>query len=54
MILTEYGLHFAKEADHWRRVEHPALLMLRSPDGYRAGQQSFATLDAAILYRSMP
>ena len=29
MILTEYGLHFAKEGDHWRCVEYLDLLMLR-------------------------
>jgi hypothetical protein len=29
MICTEQGLHFAKEGDHWRCVEHPDLVMLR-------------------------
>jgi hypothetical protein len=28
MILTEYGLHFAREGDRWRCVERPELVML--------------------------
>jgi hypothetical protein len=45
MILTEYGLHFAKEGDHWRCVEHPDLVMLRG-DCY---QLNDATLAAGFL-----
>ena len=34
---AEYGLHFAREGDHWRCVEYPDLLMLRDPERYRVG-----------------
>lgn len=29
MILTEQGLHFARDGDRWRCVERPRLKMLR-------------------------
>jgi len=38
MILTEDGLHFAKEGDLWRCVEYPELVMLRGPELYRVGE----------------
>lgn len=44
---AESGLHFAKEATHWRCVEWPDLLMLPG-ERYRVGEQGFATLDAAL------
>jgi hypothetical protein len=28
VIFTEYGLHFAKDGDHWRCVDWPELVML--------------------------
>jgi hypothetical protein len=42
MILTEHGLHFAKDGDHWRCVEHPDLLMLRG-DCYQLIDATLAT-----------
>jgi hypothetical protein len=43
MILTEGGLHFAKDGDHWRCVEHPDLAMLRG-GRYRAGEREYGSL----------
>jgi hypothetical protein len=43
MILTEQRLHFAKEGDHWRCVEHPDLVMLRG-ERYRARFAFFTRL----------
>jgi hypothetical protein len=47
MILTEYGLHFAKDGDHWRCVEWPALTMLPG-DRYEVDGQGFNSLAGAI------
>ena len=29
ILCAEYGLHFAKEGNHWRCIELPELVMLR-------------------------
>lgn len=47
MILTEYGLRFAKDGDHWRCVEYPALLMLWG-ERYRVGGRTSTTLCEAV------
>jgi hypothetical protein len=49
MIRTEYGLHFAKDGDHWRCMEHPDLLMLRG-GRYRVGERTFGSLDDALWH----
>ena len=50
MILrAEYGLHFAKEGDHWRCVEYPDLLMLRG-ERYRIGDPTFGSLGEALRH----
>ena len=43
MILTEYGLRFAKEGDLWRCVEYPELLMLPGPERHRVADRSFGS-----------
>jgi hypothetical protein len=50
MILTEYGLHFAKDGTAWRCVEQPGLVMLRG-GGYEVDGQGFATLSQAPAVR---
>ena len=47
MIRTEYGLHFVKDGDHWRCMEHPELVMLRGRR-YRVGERTFGSLDEAL------
>jgi hypothetical protein len=42
MILTEYGLHFAKEGDRWRCVEEPDLAMLRGGGAAALGSERSA------------
>jgi len=44
MILTEYGLHFAKDGDRWRCVEHPELVMLRG-ERRRVGEREHGSSD---------
>ena len=51
ILCAEYGLHFAKEDDHWRCVEYPDLLMLPGPERYRVGERTFASLDEALRHR---
>ena len=46
ILCAEYGLHFAKEGDHWRCVEYPDLLMLRG-ERYPVGERTFGSLDDA-------
>jgi hypothetical protein len=46
VILTEFGLHFTREGDHWRCVEHPALVMLPG-DRYEVEGREFDTLAEA-------
>jgi hypothetical protein len=46
MILTEQGLHFRRDGDHWRCVEFPTLVMLRD-GGYIVAGQRFDTLTEA-------
>jgi len=46
MILTEYGLHFAKEGDRWRCGEYPDLVMLRG-GGYEVNVREFDSLAEA-------
>ena len=55
MILTEFGLHFARQADGSHRcVEHPDLVMLKG-GGYRLGEREYDTLEqAAQAARSRP
>jgi hypothetical protein len=53
MILSEAGLHFTREGDRWRWVEHPDLLMLRG-ERYRVGQQEFASVSLALADRHSP
>ena len=50
MILTELGLHFARDGDCWRYIEVPGLVMLRG-ERYRVGQQEFATQSLALADR---
>jgi len=50
MTLTEDGLHFRREGDHWRCVEHPDLVMLRG-GGYEVDGQGFAPLCVALTDR---
>ena len=45
ILCAEYGLHFAKEDDHWRCVEYPDLLMLPGPERYSVGERDFAAPD---------
>ena len=47
LICAEYGLHFAREADLWRCVERPELVMLRG-ERYRVGERTFGSLDEAL------
>jgi hypothetical protein len=49
MILTEYGLHFAKEGDHWRCVEYPDVEMLGG-DCYEVDGQGFDSLAEALAF----
>lgn len=49
MSLTENGLYFNKEGDHWRCVERPALLMLRG-GGYWAADLTVGSLDEALRH----
>jgi hypothetical protein len=42
VIFTEHGLHFAKEGDHWRCVEHPELVVLRG-ECYQLNETTLAT-----------
>ena len=49
IFCAEYGLHFAREGDHWRNVEYPDLLMLRV-ERYRAGERTFGSLDEALRH----
>lgn len=50
VILTEYRLHFARQADGSHRcVEHPDLVMLPG-DRYRLGDREYATLEQAVAY----
>ena len=53
MILTEYGLHFTKDGDLWRCVEHPGLVMLRG-GGYEVDGQGFNSLTEAVQGRCVP
>ena len=49
MILTEEGLRFRREGDHWRCVEHPEILRL--PDlrnGIDGRPESYATAREAL------
>jgi hypothetical protein len=46
---AEYGLHFAKDGDHWCCVEYPDLVMLRGPERYRVGERTFGSLGKALL-----
>jgi len=47
MILTELGLHFAKEGDRWRCVEWPGLTMLPG-DRYEVDGRDFNSLAEAL------
>ena len=47
MILTELGLHFAKEGDRWRCAEYPDLVMLRG-GRYEVDGQGSNTLAGVI------
>ncbi len=47
ILCTEYGLHFAKDGDHWRCVERPELVMLRG-ERYRVRDREFASLTEAL------
>lgn len=47
MILTEYGLHFAKDGDRWRCVDWPDLVMLPNDPDEVDGQR-FDTLAEAV------
>jgi hypothetical protein len=42
-------MHFAKDGDHWRCVEHPGLLALRD-ERYRVGERTFASLGEALRH----
>jgi hypothetical protein len=46
-LCAEYGLHFAKDGDHRRCVEWPALTML-SGERYEVDGQGFNSLAGAI------
>ena len=48
ILCAEYGLHFAREGDHWRCVEYPELLMLPGPDRYRVAERTFGSFDEAL------
>jgi hypothetical protein len=42
IFCAEHGLHFAKDGDGWRCVEHPKLVMLRG-DRYQLIDATLAT-----------
>ena len=47
---ADYGLHFAKEGDHWRCVELPDVVMLRGVERYRLRDRTFGSLDETLRY----
>jgi len=47
MILTEYGLRFANDSEHWICVEYPDLLMLRG-ERCRVGERTVGSLNEAL------
>jgi hypothetical protein len=49
MIFTEYGLHFAKDGDHWRCVEHRDVVMLRD-ERYSVGERPFGSPGEALRH----
>jgi hypothetical protein len=49
ILCAEYGLHFAKEGDHWRCAEYPDLVMLLG-NRYRVGDRTFCTLCEAMRH----
>jgi hypothetical protein len=51
MILTEAGIRFTHEGNHWRCVEYPDLLMLRG-ERYCVGDREFTTLGEAVRHLS--
>ena len=55
MIVTEHGLTFAREADAWRCVERPTLLMVRG-ERYRieGSETEYPTLAAALAPAAKP
>lgn len=53
MILTEHGIRFAKDGDHFYFVEYPNLAMLRV-ERYRVGGRTFGSLDDANAKRAAP
>jgi len=50
IFCADYGLHFAKDGDHWRCVEYPGLLMLSGCERYCVRGPSFGSLDEALRH----
>ena len=50
ILCAEYGLRSAKEADHWRCIELPDVVMLRGVERYRVGDRTFGSLDEALRH----
>jgi hypothetical protein len=50
ILCAVYGLHFAKDGDHWRCVEYPDLVMLRGLERYRVGERTFGSLDEVLRH----
>jgi len=50
IFCAEYGLHFAKDGDHWRCIEQPDLVMLSGPERYRVGGLTLGSLYEAMRH----
>ena len=50
ILCAESGLHFTKDGDRWRGVEHPDLLMLPDAERYWVGGLTFGSLDEAMRH----
>jgi hypothetical protein len=50
IFCAEYGLHFAKEGDHWRCVEYPGVLLLSGSERYRVRERTFGSINEALRH----
>lgn len=51
ILAAEYGMHFKREGESWRGVEHPKLVMLRG-GGHEVDGQGFCALAKAVRFLS--